>query len=233
MTAYGFAIIRDAYLSAVGLSMFHHDAGTFSANEMGGTMTLELSKPQQVDLKKVFVRPRLPAIRGLKSEHASQRRLKGLEPKYLSLGGRAIGYHLDDLDKWLAGCSRIHLGGATMTARSNSPLEIFEDKTDGGELVGCWPAEVALRGEIARNRVSVFPNRLICRYLIGLQATGAPEKKQMFSTRDEAEASLEAEVDHHAAYRNALMRTQCSQPTRNMRLASAGARMVTLALGTS
>ena len=54
---------------------------------------------------------------------------------------------------------------------------------------------------------SVFPNRLIARYLIGLQATGAPQKKQISSTRDEAEASLEAEVDHHAAYRDALMRT--------------------------
>ena len=54
---------------------------------------------------------------------------------------------------------------------------------------------------------SVFPNRLIARYLIGLQATGAPQKKRISSTRDEAEASLEAEVDHHAAYRDALMRT--------------------------
>ena len=86
--------------------MFHHDAGTFSANEMGGTMTVELSKPQQVHLKKVLRPPEAARYTGLSQSTLAKRRLKGLEPKYLSLGGRAIGYHLDDLDKWLAGCRR-------------------------------------------------------------------------------------------------------------------------------
>ena len=57
--------------------MFHHDAGTFSANEMGGTMTVELSKPQQVHLKKVLRPPEAARYTGTKSEHASQAPAQG------------------------------------------------------------------------------------------------------------------------------------------------------------
>ncbi len=36
----------------------------------------------------------------------AKRRLRGLPPAYVSLGGRAVGYLLEDLNDWLRSCRR-------------------------------------------------------------------------------------------------------------------------------
>jgi len=43
---------------------------------------------------------------GLSESTLAKRRLYGLPPAFLNLGGRAIGYAIEDLDSWLESCRR-------------------------------------------------------------------------------------------------------------------------------
>jgi predicted DNA-binding transcriptional regulator AlpA len=56
--------------------------------------------------KKVLRAPEAAAYTGLSESTLAKRRLYGLPPVFLNLGGRAIGYRLDDLDTWLDSCRR-------------------------------------------------------------------------------------------------------------------------------
>jgi predicted DNA-binding transcriptional regulator AlpA len=56
--------------------------------------------------KRVLRAPEAAAYTGLSQSTLAKRRLYGLPPQYLCLGGRAIGYAIDDLDAWLESCRR-------------------------------------------------------------------------------------------------------------------------------
>jgi predicted DNA-binding transcriptional regulator AlpA len=56
--------------------------------------------------KRVLRAPEAAIYTGLSESTLAKRRLYGLPPQYLSLGGRAIGYTIDDLDAWLESCRR-------------------------------------------------------------------------------------------------------------------------------
>ncbi len=56
--------------------------------------------------KRVLRAPEAAKYLGLSPSTLAKRRLYGLPPKYLSLGGRAVGYLIDDLDAWLESCRR-------------------------------------------------------------------------------------------------------------------------------
>jgi predicted DNA-binding transcriptional regulator AlpA len=43
---------------------------------------------------------------GLAESTLAKRRVYGKPPRYVSLGGRAVGYLVEDLDEWLASCRR-------------------------------------------------------------------------------------------------------------------------------
>jgi predicted DNA-binding transcriptional regulator AlpA len=57
-------------------------------------------------LKKVLRPAEAALYTGLAESTLAKRRLKGLPPQYLSLGGRAIGYDISVLDQWLESCRR-------------------------------------------------------------------------------------------------------------------------------
>jgi predicted DNA-binding transcriptional regulator AlpA len=63
----------------------------------GGAMT---------ESKRVLRPPEAATYTGLSESTLAKRRLKGLAPSFLSLGGRAIGYAVDDLNAWLETCRR-------------------------------------------------------------------------------------------------------------------------------
>ncbi len=58
------------------------------------------------EIKRVLRAPEAAQYIGLSESTLAKRRLYGLPPRYLSLGGRAIGYDLDDLKAWIESCRR-------------------------------------------------------------------------------------------------------------------------------
>jgi predicted DNA-binding transcriptional regulator AlpA len=56
--------------------------------------------------KRVLRPPAAATYTGLSESTLAKRRLYGLPPEYLSLGGRAVGYSIDTLDAWLESCRR-------------------------------------------------------------------------------------------------------------------------------
>jgi predicted DNA-binding transcriptional regulator AlpA len=58
------------------------------------------------DTKRVLRAPEAATYIGLSESTLAKRRLYGLPPEYLSLGGRAVGYTIDELDRWLETCRR-------------------------------------------------------------------------------------------------------------------------------
>ncbi len=56
--------------------------------------------------KRVLRAPEASEYIGLSESTLAKRRLYGLPAIFLSLGGRAIGYAVDDLDAWLNSCRR-------------------------------------------------------------------------------------------------------------------------------
>ena len=56
--------------------------------------------------KRVLRAPEAAAYIGLSERTLAKRRLVGLPPSYLNLGGRAIGYAIEDLNAWLDTCRR-------------------------------------------------------------------------------------------------------------------------------
>ena len=55
---------------------------------------------------RVLRSPEAAAYIGLSESTLAKRRLYGLPPSFLKLGGRAIGYAIEDLDAWLESCRR-------------------------------------------------------------------------------------------------------------------------------
>jgi predicted DNA-binding transcriptional regulator AlpA len=58
------------------------------------------------DTKRVLRAPEAAKYTGLSESTLAKRRLHGQPPAFLNLGGRAIGYAIDDLDAWLETCRR-------------------------------------------------------------------------------------------------------------------------------
>jgi predicted DNA-binding transcriptional regulator AlpA len=58
------------------------------------------------DPKRVMRAPEAANYTGLSESTLAKRRLYGLPPAFLRLGGRAIGYSVDDLNTWLESCRR-------------------------------------------------------------------------------------------------------------------------------
>ena len=58
------------------------------------------------DTKRVLRAPEAAKYTGLSESTLAKRRLYGLPPAFLNLGGRAIGYAIDDLNAWLESCRR-------------------------------------------------------------------------------------------------------------------------------
>jgi predicted DNA-binding transcriptional regulator AlpA len=56
--------------------------------------------------KRVLRAPEAAEYIGLSESTLAKRRLYGLPPAFLNLGGRAIGYAIDDLDAWIKSCRR-------------------------------------------------------------------------------------------------------------------------------
>ena len=56
--------------------------------------------------KRVLRAPEAANYIGLSESTLAKRRLYGQPPAFLNLGGRAIGYAIDDLDAWLESCRR-------------------------------------------------------------------------------------------------------------------------------
>ena len=56
--------------------------------------------------KRVLRAPEAANYIGLSESTLAKRRLYGLPPVFLNLGGRAVGYAIDDLNSWLESCRR-------------------------------------------------------------------------------------------------------------------------------
>jgi predicted DNA-binding transcriptional regulator AlpA len=56
--------------------------------------------------KRVLRAPEAATYTGLSESTLAKRRLEGKAPAFLNLGGRAIGYAIDDLNSWLESCRR-------------------------------------------------------------------------------------------------------------------------------
>lgn len=56
--------------------------------------------------KRVLRAPEAATYVGLSESTLAKRRLFGLPPAFLNLGGRAVGYAIDELDRWLDSCRR-------------------------------------------------------------------------------------------------------------------------------
>ena len=67
------------------------------AMKVGVTMT---------EARRVLRAPEAAIYLGLSPSTLAKRKLHGLPPEYLSLGGRAVGYAIDELDRWLESCRR-------------------------------------------------------------------------------------------------------------------------------
>jgi predicted DNA-binding transcriptional regulator AlpA len=59
-----------------------------------------------IEPKRVLRPPEAASYTGLSESTLAKRRLYGQPPAFLNLGGRAIGYAKDDLDRWLESCRR-------------------------------------------------------------------------------------------------------------------------------
>ena len=58
------------------------------------------------ETKRVLRAPEAANYIGLSESTLAKRRLYGQPPTFLNLGGRAIGYAIDELDRWLNSCRR-------------------------------------------------------------------------------------------------------------------------------
>jgi predicted DNA-binding transcriptional regulator AlpA len=56
--------------------------------------------------KRVLRAPEAATYIGLSESTLAKRRLYRLPPTFLNLGGRAIGYAVEDLEAWLQSCRR-------------------------------------------------------------------------------------------------------------------------------
>ena len=58
------------------------------------------------EAKRVLRAPEAANYIGLSESTLAKRRLYGQPPAFLSLGGRAIGYAIEDIEAWLKSCRR-------------------------------------------------------------------------------------------------------------------------------
>lgn len=67
------------------------------------------------------LRPRAASrYSGLAESTLAKRRLYGLPPRYVRLGGRAVGYLREDLDAWLESCRRHSTSDAPASAHDET-----------------------------------------------------------------------------------------------------------------
>ena len=85
--------------------------------------------------KRVLRAPEAANYVGLSQSTLAKRRLYGLPPRYLSLGGRAVGYAIDDLDAWLESCRRQSTSQQEETRLSGSRTSKSEAAVD----CALWP----------------------------------------------------------------------------------------------
>lgn len=55
--------------------------------------------------------PAAAAYVGLTTSTLAKRRLRGERPRFIRLGRKSIGYHIDELNDWLRECERSSAGG--------------------------------------------------------------------------------------------------------------------------
>jgi predicted DNA-binding transcriptional regulator AlpA len=58
------------------------------------------------DIKRVLRAPAAAKYTGLSQSTLAKRRLYGQPPAFLNLGGRAIGYSIEELNRWIDSCQR-------------------------------------------------------------------------------------------------------------------------------
>lgn len=76
-------------------------------------------------MAKIFRTPGAALYLGLSPATLEKKRLKGGGPKFISLGGRAIGYTQEDLDDWIQSQPR--------KSRTEQPAPPSKDKEKSGE----------------------------------------------------------------------------------------------------
>ena len=72
-----------------------------------------------MEVKRVLRPPEAAKYIGLSQSTLAKRRLHTLPPAFLNLGGRAIGYAIDDLNAWLESCRR---QGSVRSQTSDEPM---------------------------------------------------------------------------------------------------------------
>jgi predicted DNA-binding transcriptional regulator AlpA len=78
------------------------------------------------ETKRVLRAPEAATYTGLSESTLAKRRLYGLPPTYLNLGGRAVGYAIDELDRWIESCRR------ESTSQCQTKKESCGPKVGGG-----------------------------------------------------------------------------------------------------
>ena len=71
--------------------------------------------------RRVLRAPEAANYVGLSQSTLAKRRLYGVPPAFLNLGGRAIGYAIDDLNSWLESCRRRSTSQPSMTPEGLRP----------------------------------------------------------------------------------------------------------------
>lgn len=61
---------------------------------------------QQSSVRAILRPPQAAGYVGLTVSTLAKRRLRGERPHFVRLGRKAIGYHVSELDAWLAECRR-------------------------------------------------------------------------------------------------------------------------------
>ena len=72
--------------------------------------------------KRVLRAPEAANYIGLSESTLAKRRLYGLPPVHLNLGGRAVGYAIDDLNNWVESCRRRSTSDKPMDPRRDPHL---------------------------------------------------------------------------------------------------------------
>lgn len=77
-----------------------------SSNSHKSTRVFHFDKSAEAAARVVLRPPDAAAYTGLSESTLAKRRVTGAPPKFLKLGGRAIGYAVSDLNEWLSECRR-------------------------------------------------------------------------------------------------------------------------------
>lgn len=72
------------------------------------------------EAKRVLRVPEAAKYTGLSESTLAKRRLYGQPPVFLNLGGRAVGYTIDELNRWLDSCRRRSTSQEEVTQHAKS-----------------------------------------------------------------------------------------------------------------